>query len=103
MSEYNEPWCEDCWAGICDNKGNEVACNERIIACVNACAGIPTEALPNLRQLLAALELARDALDNVQGDINPERGYADELEVDVSSALDQARAAIARLSSGGAV
>lgn len=86
----------------------------RIVACWNACEGISTEALVAMPTpfskllsaeftdvvaqrdaLLAALEIAQDTLDNVQGDINPERGYADELEAEVSLALGTARAAIA--------
>lgn len=53
-------------------------------------------------QLLAALEVALSTLDDVQDNINPERGYADELESDVSSAIDIARSAIAAVK-GGAV
>lgn len=66
MSEYNEPWYQAGGEGsiIFNDYGEEVEGSyhdaHRIIACVNACAGIPTEALPNLLQqrdqLLAALE-----------------------------------------------
>ena len=48
-------------------------------------------------KLLKALEAARSTLDDVQGNINPERGYADELETDVSRALGIALAAIAEV------
>lgn len=91
--------------------GTAAANARRIVACVNALQHVSTEQLETgellsvsqrmvdaERQrdaLLAALEIARDTLDNVQGDINPERGYADELEDDVSVALGTARAAIA--------
>jgi hypothetical protein len=51
-------------------------------------------------ELLAALEAALEVLDNVQGDINPERGYADELEADVSLAVGTARAAIYAVKGG---
>ena len=34
-------------------------------------------------KLLKALEIALNTLDDVQDNINPERGYADELEADV--------------------
>ena len=44
--------------------------------------------------LRGALEKAREALDNAQGNINPERSFADELEAEVSSALEVATAAI---------
>ncbi|WP_455233180.1 hypothetical protein [Geopseudomonas aromaticivorans] len=89
----------------------------RIAACMNACEGIKTEALERhgidgvmfgtkewlMRledqrdALMAALESALSVLDDVQDNINPERGYADELEAEVSSAVDAARATIARM------
>ena len=88
----------------------------RIAACLNACEGYDTAVLEQhnlldsayaaeVRQfelttqrddLLAALVTASDVLGNVQGDINPERGYADDLEGDVSSAFGAARNAIAK-------
>jgi hypothetical protein len=88
----------------------------RIAACLNACEGYDTAILEQhnllesayaaeVRQfelttqrddLLAALVTASDVLGNVQGDINPERGYADDLEGDVSSAFGAARNAIAK-------
>jgi hypothetical protein len=86
---------------------------KRLAACWNVCDGISTEDLEIIvdggenfaivrdrfaaerAELLAALEIARDALENVKGDINPERGYADELEADVAVAFDAASAAIA--------
>lgn len=45
-------------------------------------------------KLRGALEKAREALDNAQGNINPERSFADELEAEVSSALETATAAL---------
>lgn len=38
--------------------------------------------------LLSVLKLALETLDNVRGDINPERGYADELELEVLSTME---------------
>lgn len=96
--------------------GTAAANARRIVACVNALQHVSTEQLEtgellNLSQrladaerqrdqLLAALEIARETLDDVQGDINPERGYADELEADVSLALGTATAAIAAAKAG---
>lgn len=53
---YGEPWRDDPELGICDKDGEEIVDEglgrpfadgvpQRFIACVNACAGIPTEAL----------------------------------------------------------
>lgn len=76
----------------------------RLATCWNACEGTPdsllkpeafAEVATQRDLLLAALEEARDTLDNVQGDINPERGYADELEDEVSVAYGTASAATA--------
>lgn len=36
---------------------------------------------------LAAVRAAIEVLDDVQGDINPERGYCEELEADISRVL----------------
>lgn len=33
------------------------------------------------------IQVALEVLDNVRGNINPERGYADELEVDIKHAI----------------
>ena len=38
-------------------------------------------------ELRATQHLALEVLENVRGNINPERGYADELEVDVERAI----------------
>ena len=46
--------------------------------------------------ILATLEKAREALDDTRGNINPERGYADELEGDVVSALESVESLISR-------
>jgi len=35
-----------------------------------------------------AIRLAIETLENVRGNINPERGFCDELEADVQKALD---------------
>jgi hypothetical protein len=51
-------------------------------------------------ELLAALETALAALEGAEGDINPERGYADELEEEVSTAVGTVRAAIAAAKGG---
>lgn len=37
---------------------------------------------------ISAIKKAREVLDNLRGEINPERGYADELEDDVQKAID---------------
>ena len=37
--------------------------------------------------LRAMIKVALEVLDNVRGNINPERGYADELEVDIKHAI----------------
>ena len=99
----------------------EAADTRRLVACWNACDGISTAVLEkgrvssdafqleesradkaeqHVEELLAALEAALEVLDNVQGNINPERGYADELEGDVSAAVAMARAAIAKAKGG---
>lgn len=52
--------------------------------------------------LLAALKIALEALEGAQGNINPERGFADEVEAEVSGAMDAARAAIAAASASDA-
>ena len=44
--------------------------------------------------LRAALMQALDVLENVQDNINPERGYADELEADILGAIEQIRATL---------
>ena len=38
--------------GVCYNTDQEKADAERIVACVNACAGIPTEELPKVGQMV---------------------------------------------------
>ncbi|MCY1289752.1 hypothetical protein D9M69_397000 [compost metagenome] len=43
-----------------------------------------------------ALRLALDALENAEGNINPERGFADELECEISRAVDAVRVALAQ-------
>lgn len=91
----------------------------RIVACVNACAGIPTddlEASPDhglfhlaefsnhlvlqRDELLAVLGEALEALDSARGNINPERGYADELEAEISAAIDKASSIMAKAKEG---
>lgn len=47
---------------------------------------------PNVLQ--SVLLQAREVLDNVRGNINPERGYADELEADVVKAIAAIDAAL---------
>lgn len=51
--------------------------------------------------MLVALETAREALDNARGNINQERGFADELEKELASALDAVTAAAQRLAQCG--
>ena len=38
--------------------------------------------------MIDPLQLALEVLENVWGNINPERGFADELEADVERAID---------------
>lgn len=40
-----------------------------------------------IASLRASLQVALSVLDDVRGNINPERGYADELEEDVENAI----------------
>jgi hypothetical protein len=40
-----------------------------------------------IKQQAAVIEQMRPVLKNVQWNINPERGFADELELDISNAL----------------
>ena len=42
---------------------------------------------PNTEALKDALKVAMDALDGCSGSINPERGYADEVELEVAKAI----------------
>ena len=44
-----------------------------------------------------ALEVALEALEGAKGNINPERGYADEVEAEVAAAIEQAQSALANL------
>lgn len=94
------------------HRGQALSDAERIVACLNAFEGMPTNLIEEMPagvaaliaeaalimeerdRLLAALVLAHQALDSVQGDINPERGYADQLEAEVLRATEQARDAI---------
>lgn len=55
-----------------------------------AASSVPMDAV------LATLEEACAVLDDVRGSINPELGYVDELESDVSSALSSVDSLIAR-------
>lgn len=50
-----------------------------------------------------ALEVALEALEGAEGDINPERGYADDLEAEVATAIEQVKAALAKLSASECV
>lgn len=92
----------------------------RIVACVNKFSGISTADIEDLPadvptllarlsersrqcdQLLAALESALSALDGAQGNINPERGFADEVEQEVTVAISKAKAAIGDVKGGAA-
>ncbi len=49
---------------------------------------------PDTHSLVEVLETAASTLDDLQGEINPERGYADELEAEVTSTLESVRAAL---------
>ena len=51
-----------------------------------------TKSAAHLRALDASHQRLLEALEQCSGDINPERGYADELEKDISAALEQAKA-----------
>ena len=43
--QIHSPWHEDAW----EDEPNEASANlHRIVACVNACAGVPTEVLESL-------------------------------------------------------
>ena len=44
----------------------------------------------------ALLEKAMDTLGNVAGNINPERGYADELEAEIKATFQAVRAELAK-------
>lgn len=85
-----EPWREDVDGGIEDAKGEPVACGDdyaidwtywsikpdnrrRVLACVNACAGIPTEALEAgaLGKALNAL-VEVDRCDNSADEYRPQ-------------------------------
>lgn len=48
-----------------------------------------------LAQQAATIEQMREVLEGVHGNINPERGFAEELELDVAKALAVLRAASA--------
>lgn len=48
--------------------------------------------------LLAPLRKALSVLEDVQGNINPERGFADEMEAAVAEVVVELRAAIAKVS-----
>ena len=62
----------------------EIALKERVIDAL----GSELNAIANERDALRAmLWAALDVLEEVKGNINPERGYADELEADVERAI----------------
>lgn len=44
-----------------------------------------------------ALEVALEALESAKGNINPERGFSDEVEAELAAAIEQAQAALAKL------
>lgn len=48
-------------------------------------------------RLIRALRIAVEALDSARGDINPERGYADELEAEISAAYEHGSGLLAEL------
>lgn len=68
---------DDCW---CDNNREAVTWfidnHHQVRAAVEGSA-----------EMLGALNVALSVLDDVRGNINPERGFADELEADISKAL----------------
>lgn len=102
---HPEPWISEgglihdasgkCFADIADRDGfmdeQQLATEARIVACVNACAGINPEAVPDL---LAALEPFADLLEY------PEEATANEdgvIQLWVSLGdIKSARAAIAK-------
>lgn len=62
----------------------DIALKERIIDSL----GSELNAVANERDAMRAmLRAALDVLEDVKGNINPERGYADELEADVERAI----------------
>lgn len=48
------------------------------------------------REMLVALKVALSVLDDAKGNINPERGFADKLEREISDAAAVVRAAISK-------
>jgi hypothetical protein len=86
MSQFHEPWrflsgnCDSSRSGgtVVNKHGEEIACDatdanhfpadehwERIVACVNACAGLPTESLEKVTHLADLGQLIADQLDMV--------------------------------------
>lgn len=53
-----------------------------------------------IQDLIDTIKVALEALEGAQGNINPERGFADEVEAEVSAAIDKCRAAIASTECG---
>lgn len=85
----------------------------RIIACWNACLDVPTEVLETSRAgglpwsvpeqldrmreratLIEALEKAREALDDAQGNLDPEKCFITKVNAAIAEALDKADAAL---------
>jgi hypothetical protein len=66
---------------------NVLAIQAKADAKLAQCAPVDSHDHP----LMAALEQAREALESAQGNINPERGYADEVEEEITAALAAAR------------
>lgn len=70
LTEYNEPWDEIMGRIIVDIKGNirlhSQTDRERVLACVNACAGIPTRDLVKLSEReQEAVKLLREYRDAI--------------------------------------
>lgn len=82
MRNYREEWAEgEIEASALLDAIDELRASVRHEAdCVEA-AKVEIEAMR------ATQQLALEVLENVRGNINPERGYADELEADVERAI----------------
>jgi hypothetical protein len=57
------------WAALCEISHHHAADAQRIVACVNACAGIPTEALEK-GVVHAMVVIIEELHDNISGDWN---------------------------------
>lgn len=81
-----------------DADGVEVAVSRQALDEVLIALETAIDVAPDV---VAALKAALSAMDDARGNINPERGFADELEQDISDAADAVRAAIAKAEGRG--